>query len=190
MLEEGQAQDHVEEVDDGSMDEDLANDNSMEAKIEREVKKAVKSCEKDLETKMESFQVINVELVEKLNKISEKQMHLRADQTQGYIQEVHNFQIVEMNNFKQCHTQYLNSAAQFDKKLQSVIGIETSNIQILKQLKIVNEIISELSAANIAAFSDNNLLSNDSLPPDQSGRPDIVTSKKGVPSVNIQDIED
>ena len=44
------------------------------------------------------------------------------------------------------------------------MGIEKSNMQIMKQLKNLNEIISELSAANIAAFSDVNALSNDQLP--------------------------
>ncbi len=63
-----------------------------------------------------------------------------------------------MANFKECHNQYLASAAQFDRKLQAVVGIENSNIQILKQLKNLNEIVSELSSANIAAFTDNNLL--------------------------------
>jgi hypothetical protein len=44
-------------------------------------------------------------------------MNQRSDQIQDYIQEVHNFQIMEMANFKDCHTQYLNSAQQFDRKL-------------------------------------------------------------------------
>ena len=40
-----------------------------------------------------------------------------------------------MGNFKDCHAQYLNSAAQFDRKIQAVIGIEGNNLQMLKQMK-------------------------------------------------------
>lgn len=95
--------------------------------------------------KVDSLQDETVDLIKRLNKVSEDQMHSRADETQEYIKEVHNFQIDEMKNFKGCHTQYLNSSAQLDKKIATVIGIEANNIGILKQLRNLNEIVSELT---------------------------------------------
>ena len=76
---------------------------------------------------------------------------------------MHSFQIQETDNFKQCHSQYLNSAAMIDRKLQTIVGIEASNINILKQLKSLNEIVSDLGAANIQAFNSQLLSQSDLL---------------------------
>lgn len=56
---------------------------------------------------------------------------------------------MEMANFKECHKQYLNSAAAFDSKIQAVIGVENNNLTILKQLQSLNTIVGELSEANL-----------------------------------------
>ena len=58
---------------------------------------------------------------------------------------MHNFQIREMQNFKDCHTQYLASAQQLDNKVQAVISVEKSNLTILKQLKHLNAMVMEMS---------------------------------------------
>ena len=61
---------------------------------------------------------------------------------------------MEMQNFKDCHTQYLTSAKQIDRKLHAVVGIVNANIQMLTQIKNLNEIVAELSQANLACFGD------------------------------------
>lgn len=33
-----------------------------------------------------------------------------------------------MQGFRNCHEKFLNAAAQFDSKLEAVIGIETNNV--------------------------------------------------------------
>jgi hypothetical protein len=57
-----------------------------------------------------------------------------------------------MRNFKGCHEQYMSSSAAFNKKFETIIGIEASSINIMKQMKLLNQIVSELSAANLAVF--------------------------------------
>ena len=91
------------------------------------------------------------------------QIEKKAEETQGYLNEVHSFQIQETNNFKQCHSKYLSSAAMIDRKLQTIVGIEASNINILKQLKALNEIVSDLGAANLQAFNSQILSQSDLL---------------------------
>jgi hypothetical protein len=59
-------------------------------------------------------------------------MRSQAQETLEYIKEVHSFQINEMKSFKGCHTQYLNSSAQLDQKLATIIGIEANHLGILK----------------------------------------------------------
>lgn len=57
-----------------------------------------------------------------------------------------------MGNFKQCHRTYLDMAGLFDKKIQVVAGVEAANMNILKQLKSLNELVVELSQANLQVY--------------------------------------
>lgn len=57
-----------------------------------------------------------------------------------------------MGNFKSCHNTYLEMAGLFDKKIQVVAGVEAANLNILKQLKSLNELVVELSQANLQVF--------------------------------------
>lgn len=54
-----------------------------------------------------------------------------------------------MSNIKQCHEMYLGSANLFDNKLQAVIGIEKSNSRILKQLRSLNSMVSDITDLNL-----------------------------------------
>jgi hypothetical protein len=124
MIQEGQMKTKEDDNDEKAMQEDLENDNSLESKIEKEVKRIVSKLSEKMEHKIDGLQDDTLGLVRRLNKASEDQMHSRADETQMYIKEVHSFQIDEMKSFKGCHLQYLNSSAQLDNKLSTVIGIE------------------------------------------------------------------
>ena len=102
MLAEGALKGNEDKKDD-VMEEDLTNDQSLEAKIEREVKKNLKVVEKTIQIELDKQIETTVKLVGKLNDKNNKTIITRADATDGYIQEVHKFQIDEMKNFKTCH---------------------------------------------------------------------------------------
>lgn len=67
------------------MEEDLANDQSIDGKIEREVRKIAEVTEKKLRVKIQEAQRENMRLIELLQKESDDNSNKRNEQTQLYI---------------------------------------------------------------------------------------------------------
>lgn len=91
MLAEGATKPESEKSDDSTMEEALENDQSLEAKIEREVIRVCNMLEKKLDVKLGGSQDHCVDLIKSLVKQSDDEFAARANQTNMYIQEIHNF---------------------------------------------------------------------------------------------------
>lgn len=68
MLAEGLSKPDEDPSDQQAMEEDLANDQSIDGKIEREVKKIAELTEKKLQVKIMESQKENISLIELLQK--------------------------------------------------------------------------------------------------------------------------
>jgi hypothetical protein len=134
------------------LEEELADSNSLEAKIEREVKKFVAIAEQKLAHRANLEQTQMAELVKRQQKMSEQHLDSRADQIQAYVHEMHQHQMAEQKNYQDCFNQYLHSKQQFDRKLAAVVHIERNNIDLLKQIKNLHDIIAQLCQASLAVI--------------------------------------
>lgn len=134
------------------VEEELADSNSLEAKIEREVKKFVAIAEQKLAQRTHVEQTQMAQLVKRQQQMSEQHLDSRADQIQAYVHEMHQLQMAEQKNYQDCYTQYLHSKQQFDRKLAAVVHIEHNNIDLLKQIKNLHDIIAQLCQASLAVI--------------------------------------
>lgn len=80
MLSEGAAAPEMESNNGNeTMDEELANDQSIEAKIEREVLRVTRIVEKKMDNKLEKSKDHSIKLLKNLQSKSDEEMNERAD---------------------------------------------------------------------------------------------------------------